>query len=560
MLFKVSLSDALFKSYNEILAALEKQHNVRLKPTKGEADRLQSYQRKRKWVWRKAGGRKRNQMLENTPEFSWQVQDVVGFWNKVLAENCRLRKRVDELTAEKQALQNHVNASKLRSDSVGKSGERRRLKKVQVAKPNVTESPTKSLRRVVKSGVSFRQYKLRGRGMPCRTKVVRRDRQLRISAEQSGEVLDRSPLSSQVPLMTACKRALKGLNGNTPDKVWFKISGDGTHCRKVGYVNITVELIRPLPVKRSAIVVACVKGDEDAETPDLVAALKQIDNELQNLDQVNGIPAQFYLGADLKFLWMVLGLAGGLSDFPCPYCTVHKAKKHEEKGRPRSISAMVSLGEQARKTKMKAVAREGMKGRPLLTQIPINRVIADEMHLVLRVFDRIFLKMKVQLAKDGRLPELEQKMEEILKRKVKVTEHMLISTRLNLKDRELLLDNLKMGLPVEECGRRFMQLIRSIREMCRSGKTDRAVLERMCDEWRVHYLSICQNNDFTPYMHILCFHVPELVCDTDAFFHHFNQQLVEKANTQLRKDAERYKYSPHRLIVQSVKRSMLSSD
>ena len=76
-------------------------------------------------------------------------------------------------------------------------------------------------------------------------------------------------------------------------------------------MNVTVELIRPLPVKLSAIVVACIKGEESAENADLAAVLSQLDRELEKLREVGGIPARFYLGADLKFLWMVLGMAGG---------------------------------------------------------------------------------------------------------------------------------------------------------------------------------------------------------------------------------------------------------
>ena len=38
-------------------------------------------------------------------------------------------------------------------------------------------------------------------------------------------------------------------------------------------VNLTVELIRPLLAKRSSTILACVRGAEDVETPDLVAAL-----------------------------------------------------------------------------------------------------------------------------------------------------------------------------------------------------------------------------------------------------------------------------------------------
>ena len=181
---------------------------------------------------------------------------------------------------------------------------------------------------MVKSAVSFRQYgEPRGRGMPCRMRVVVRDRRLRLEAESSGGIIDGSPLSSQISLDAVCKRALARWNDEPPAQLWFKISGDGAQCRKSTYLNITVELIHPQPVKRSVVVLAYIKGDESAENPDLVAVLSQLDNELRELYEVGGTHARFYLGADLKFLWMAFGMAGGFSDFPCPYCTVHKKKK-----------------------------------------------------------------------------------------------------------------------------------------------------------------------------------------------------------------------------------------
>ena len=143
MAFKISLSDALFKSYSEIVTELEIQHNVKLKPTKGEADRLLSYQRKRKWVWKKAGGWKRNQMLEKTPDYLWHVNDV-GFQDQVLIENFHLRKHDEESAAEKQTSQDHVDPLKVEPADVAEAGERGRLEETHVTESNVTESPTEA--------------------------------------------------------------------------------------------------------------------------------------------------------------------------------------------------------------------------------------------------------------------------------------------------------------------------------------------------------------------------------------------------------------------------------
>ena len=106
-------------------------------------------------------------------------------------------------------------------------------------------------------------------------------------------------------------------------------------------MNVTVELIRPLPVKRSAIVVACIKGEESAENADLAAVLSQLDRELEKLRQVNDIPARFYQTRCRPEV--LLDGAGAQWAGPCPYCTVHRTSEYPERGCPRSIDKMVAL-------------------------------------------------------------------------------------------------------------------------------------------------------------------------------------------------------------------------
>ncbi|XP_037087461.1 gamma-aminobutyric acid type B receptor subunit 1-like [Pollicipes pollicipes] len=91
-----------------------------------------------------------------------------------------------------------------------------------------------------------------------------------------------------------------------------------------------------------------------------------------------------------------------------------------------------------------------MKGCTLLSQIATSWVIAGEMHLMLCAFGRIFLKMNIHVAKSGRPPQLEGQLKKILRRKVKISNNLLVSTRFDLQHRDLSLNTLNMGLPVEE--------------------------------------------------------------------------------------------------------------
>ena len=86
------------------------------------------------------------------------------------------------------------------------------------------------------------------------------------------------------------------------------------------------------------------------------------------------------------------------------------------------------------------------------------------------------------------------------------------------------------------------------------------LFERCAEKWRALYLAYNQDSDFTPYMHLLVFHLPDTLDHIGHSFHDFNQQVVEPANVQLRDDAGRYKYNARSLVMQQVKRKMLSFD
>ena len=476
-----------------------------------------------------------------------------------MRENVALKEENSRLKKETKSLKVKLSSSKARMECVSPRAQAARREKAGLARDE-KESPTKTIRRIIHSRVSLRQYaSLRGKGMPSATKVKRRERFLRNKAAKGVETP--SATSSRRGLRAACQEAVSRAGfSEKPQTYWVKVSGDGTYCRQTGFIQLTLELVRPRPAKRFTVTLACVKGDETHDNPDLKAIFEEFDREIGEIQELDGVPVKFYFGADLKFMWLVLGLGSGISDHPCPYCSVHKSQKHMCTGDPRNIEQMCKRADK-NFSRLKAPQRESQKGVPLLKSIPIKNFIFDEMHMVLRVFDRIFGKIKSKLATLGQIKRLNDEMKRILGRNVTLNENILLSTRLNLSDRELLLKNMTVGLPgLEECGRYFMVIVESVREMCKKGKVFSSVIRKMCEKWRALYHTHNQDGDFTPYMHLLVFHLPEILDHVGYFFHDFNQQIVELANVQLRSDAERLKYDARSLVVQQVKRQMLNFD
>lgn len=182
------------------------------------------------------------------------------------------------------------------------------------------------------------------------------------------------------------------------ETIKIKLSGDGAWMSRT--TNFMIMSFTLLQLKEDVMspkhnkTVAIINGPEYYET--LQASLNNVFKEVNGLIHkgklsIDGqeVKLDFYLGGDLKFLLLILGLNSASSDYACLWCTVHKNNRwdmskpmsfYNEKPHKRTIESIRKL--------WKSDENFGCIHEPLL-DIPVENVIPDELHLLLRITDRL---------------------------------------------------------------------------------------------------------------------------------------------------------------------------
>lgn len=141
--------------------------------------------------------------------------------------------------------------------------------------------------------------------------------------------------------------------------------------------------------------VAVVNGPEDYQT--LKVSLSSLFNDVNELIKtgsmlINGerVKLEFFLGGDLKFLLMVMGMNGASSNYACLWCLLHKDERwdtskdvlyYNEAPKCRTLENIKKLY-QSKSNNL------GCINKPLL-DIALDHVVPDELHLLLRITDRL---------------------------------------------------------------------------------------------------------------------------------------------------------------------------
>ncbi|CAH1769593.1 1755_t:CDS:2, partial [Entrophospora sp. SA101] len=178
--------------------------------------------------------------------------------------------------------------------------------------------------------------------------------------------------------------------------LYIRISGDGRNVgRKIKQVMITFALLNDhenifSPSNHYSL--ALYTGQEDYEC--LKNVLSPLIQELKDLKQ-NGFVDNFdkcwkvslYISSDWKFLATVLGFNAANSNYFCPWCNCNKSQQGKL-NLNWSISKKMeelSVNYDPKNPKL----HNGQIRQPLFSMIPLDHWVIDELHLMLRVIDRL---------------------------------------------------------------------------------------------------------------------------------------------------------------------------
>lgn len=101
------------------------------------------------------------------------------------------------------------------------------------------------------------------------------------------------------------------------------------------------------------------------------------------------VPVEMYLGGDYKFLLLIMGMKGATSGYACVWCTIHKTLRSD------MTKPMNYYWKESKRTlddmKRCALKQQYSCEHPPLLEIPLENVVLDELHLMLRVTGKILL-------------------------------------------------------------------------------------------------------------------------------------------------------------------------
>ena len=101
------------------------------------------------------------------------------------------------------------------------------------------------------------------------------------------------------------------------------------------------------------------------------------------------IELEFFLGGDMKFLLIILGLSSATADYACLWCKIHKDNRWET-SKPMNYYNEEPMRRTLDKIRSLCHAKDnyGCIHDPLIN-IPISNVIPDVLHLLLRITDKL---------------------------------------------------------------------------------------------------------------------------------------------------------------------------
>ena len=181
------------------------------------------------------------------------------------------------------------------------------------------------------------------------------------------------------------------------EPVKVKISGDGAKMsRTTNFMILSFCLLQTgekVMSSRGNRTIAIVNGPEKYETLEhsFSSAINEINTVLETgFIEVDGqeVQIEMFVGGDYKFLLMVMGLSGATSTHACLWCLIHKLDRWDTSKPIEHYQSVEMKRTLAHIKSMLAQKKFSVIHQPLFN-IELDHVILDELHLMMRVTDRL---------------------------------------------------------------------------------------------------------------------------------------------------------------------------
>ena len=235
---------------------------------------------------------------------------------------------------------------------------------------------------------------------------------------------------------------------------------------------------------------------------------------------------EFHLGGDYKFLLTVLGLNAANSNFSCVFCLAPKTGRHLKSHKRRQTIRIRDPG----------VVRPN-----LLPAVPLDHVVIDTLHMHLRVTDKLFACVfdKIKYEKRDHFVSVVYKHVKT-QGKLKAERDKIETSSLSATDRDKIIDVListdvlQVSCESQELGQQLKEIVTQysvLRESMRTA-SHRSDIDESCSIFLEKFLAVFQTKMVTPYIHMMCVHVPELI-ERFGTLSAFCQQADEKLNHEV---------------------------
>jgi hypothetical protein len=315
---------------------------------------------------------------------------------------------------------------------------------------------------------------------------------------------------------------LNGILDMNDPIIHLRISGDGRNVgRKIKHVMVTMAILNDeqnIYKPDYHYTTVLYPGIEKYEILEIMMApfIQELDELKNNGLIINGILWNFelYFSSDWKFLVICLGFNAPNSNFFCPWCQI---SKHDQGNN--------QINWKIDKKMEKIYEYPGHNKKPLFPMIPLDKWIPDELHIMLRIWDRLWNLIIAELKEYNQFDnicrnEIMQEMSRIGVNFQFWQEHGANAwshTALMGDDKLDVLKNFNLkrifppsrAIKIRELWDRFHQIYLNIK----SKNYDPELFKFEAEDWLELFLApgLYRISEITPYMHVLVCHMYEFM-------------------------------------------------